>query len=268
MKNIKSAHIIQTIFSYTDDILKYKLFSYSKKFQKLFNIDLLDYQVKFFDKINMNSFNSYSKYLCFNRYSVYHLNKKSGTDNIDYDSYNKDGKTELLKKDLLKYNINIDDFKNYVKNYIVKYKEKFINLIKRNEKDKEEYEKEIWKKIEEIRIREFQEFSEGIKIDINSPLFDIFYKSKLFGELFIIPINFDFIERYELKEDYINIFNKLNSINSNYSSLYLERKDNKDISYLKDFNINFNKIKYLFINIIYEPKKILIIIYFIENYFL
>ena len=118
MKNIKSIHIIQTILSYAndkDDILKNKLFSYSKKYQKIFNIGLLEYQVKFFDKIRMNSFNSYYKYLCDPK-SKYNFNKESGTDNIDYDSYNKDGKTELLKKDLLKYNINIDDFKNYVKN--------------------------------------------------------------------------------------------------------------------------------------------------------
>ena len=105
--------------------------------------------------------------------------------------------------------------------------------------------------MENEEIKEFQEFSEGIKleIDINSPLFDIFYKSKLFGELFIIPMDFDFIERYKLKEEYIYVFNKLNDINSNYSSLYLKCNDDKDISYLKDFNINFNKIKNLNIEI-------------------
>jgi len=251
MKNIKSTHIIETIFSYTDDILKYKLFSYSKKFQKQLNIGLLDYQVKFF---KMNSSNIYFKYLCFDPYSEYNFNKISGTDNIDF-NFNKEGKTELLKKDLLKYNINIDDFKNYVKNYIIKYKEKFIKdlheeyLIKKNEKDKIEY-KNPFRVINE-EIKGFQEFSEGIKleIDINSPLFDIFYKTKLFGELFIIPIDFEFIERYKLKEDFINEFNKLNDINSNYSSLYLKCRYNKDISYLRDFNINFNKIKNLNIKI-------------------
>ena len=105
-------------------------------------------------------------------------------------------------------------------------------------------------------IRGFQEFSEGIKleIDINSPLFDIFYKSKLFGELFIIPIDFNFINNYKLKEDYINIFNKLNDINSNYSSIILEFNDDKDISHLTDFNIKFNKIKNLNIKI-FNPKK-------------
>jgi len=47
MKNIKSKHIIQTIFSHTYDILKYKLFTYSKKYQKQLNLDLIDYQTKF-----------------------------------------------------------------------------------------------------------------------------------------------------------------------------------------------------------------------------
>jgi len=276
MENIKSAHIIQAIFSYTDDILKYKIFSHSKNYQKKLNIDLFDYQVKFFDKIRMNSFNNYLKYLCDPK-SKYNFNKKSGTNYIDYYSYNKDGKTELLKKDLLKYNINIDDFKNYVKNYIIKYKEKFIKelneeyLIKKNKKDDEEYwrdYRDFYTLYEEINYEEiskyrkneeikgFQEFSEGIKleIDINSPLFDIFYKFKLFEELFIISIDFKFIERYKLKEDFINVFNKLNDINSNYSSILLKCNDDKDISYLKDFNINFNKIKNLNINL-YKPKN-------------
>ena len=198
MKSIKSAHIIQTIFSYTDDILKFKLFSYSKKYQKQLNIDLFDYQVKFFDKVKMNSFNNYFKYLYVPGY--------------EYSSYNKDSITELLKNDLLKYNINIDDFKNYVKNYFVKYKEKFIKelheeyLIKKNEIDKGEYTYDGFRDNEEIIG--FKEFSDGIKleIDINSPLFDIFYKSKLFGELFVIPIDFQFIERHKLKEDYITVF--------------------------------------------------------------
>ena len=115
MKNIKSAHIIETIFSYTDDILKYKLFSYSKKYQKKLNIDLLDYQVKFF---KINSFNNVFKYL-YAPEPEYKFNIKKGSlgiNDIDYNSYIKIGKTALLKKDLLKYNINIDDFKNYVKN--------------------------------------------------------------------------------------------------------------------------------------------------------
>ena len=204
MERIKSAHIIQTIFSYTDDILKFKLLSYSKKYQKQLNIDLFDYQVKFFDKVKMNSINNYYKYL----YAP-----------------------ELLKKDLLKYNINIDDFKNYVKNYLVKYKEKFIKelneeyLIKKNEINEiNERDYIIDDYGDNKEIRGFQKFSDGIKleIDINSPLFDIFYKSKLFGELFVIPIDFQFIERNKLKEDYITLFNKLNDINSNYSSICLK----------------------------------------------
>ena len=109
--------------------------------------------------------------------------------------------TELLKKDLLKYNINIDDFKNYVKNYLVKYKEKFIKelneeyLIKKNEINERDYIIDDYGDNKEIRG--FQKFSDGIKleIDINSPLFDIFYKSKLFGELFVIPIDFQFIKQ-------------------------------------------------------------------------
>jgi hypothetical protein len=205
MEKIKSIYIIQTILSYTNDIIKFKLFTYSKKYQKLLNIGLIDYQKKFFDKIRMNSFNNYFKYLCAPKYEYNYW----PPDDI---SYNKNEKNELLKKDLLKYNININDFKNYVKNYFVKYKEKFIKelneeyLIKKNEIDKGEYTHDGFRDNEEIIG--FKEFSDGIKleIDINSPLFDIFYKSKLFGELFVIPIDFQFIERHKLKEDYITVF--------------------------------------------------------------
>ena len=260
MEKIKSIYIIQTILSYTNDIIKFKLFTYSKKYQKLLNIGLIDYQKKFFDKIRMNSFNNYFKYLCAPKYEYDYW----PPDDI---SYNKNEKNELLKKDLLKYNINIDDFKNYVKNYFVKYKEIFIKELNQEYKNqKQMYYREcvedIYNEFNDIRdyhyqdIRGFQEFSEGIKleIDINSPLFDIFYESKLFGELFIIPIDFYFINNYELKEDYINTFNKLNDINSNYSSIFIQFTDNKDINRLKDFNIKFNKIKNLNIKI-YEPEN-------------
>jgi len=51
----------------------------------------------------MNSFNNIFKFL-YDPKSEYNYNKKSGFNYIDYDSYNKNGKTELLTKDLLKYN--------------------------------------------------------------------------------------------------------------------------------------------------------------------
>ena len=206
----------------------------------------------FFDKIKMNSFNNYFKYIYFdpNEFKSDDLFFRRDYKKI----YNKNEKTELLKKDLLKYNVNIDDFKNYAKNYFVTYKEKFIKelneeyLIRKNKKEKERY---MIGYIDDEELKGFQEFNEGIKleIDINSPLFDIFYKSKLLDELFIIPIDFRFIKRYKLKEDYITVFNKLNDINSNYSSLFLIFYDDKDISYLKYFNIKLNKIKNLSIEI-------------------
>ena len=259
MEKIKSTYIIQKILSYTDNIIKFKLFTYSKKYQKLLNIGLIDYQKKYFDKIRMNSFNNYYKYLC---------DPKSGYNFSSNDSHNKNEKNELLKKDLLKYNINIDDFKNYVKNYFVKYKDIFIKELNQEYKNKKqmyyrEYVEDIDKHCRDDmcdyhykEIRGFQEFSEGIKIviDINTPLFDIFYESKLFGELFIIPIDFYFIKKYKLKEDYIKAFNKLNDINSNYSSIFIQFSDNKDINNLKDFNIKFNKIKNLNIKI-YKPEN-------------
>ena len=270
MKNIKSTYIIENIFKYAGNIMKFKIFLYSKKYQKKSNITLFDYQKIFFDKIKMNSFNKYFKYICFKHpdYEIY----------FNEVIYNKNNKTELLNKDLLKNNINIDDYKKYVKNYFSKYKEKFIKeineeyLIRYNInyverffdrcREEERYEEgydEFLTFNEKEEIRGFKKFCEGIKleIDINSPLFDIFNKSEFFGELFTIPIYSKFIEEYKLKEDYINIFNKLNDINSNYLSIFFQFNDAKDISFLKDCNINFNKVKNLKIkhNIYYNSKE-------------
>jgi len=78
----------------------------------------------------------------------------------------------------------------------------------------------------------------------------------------------NFIERCKLKEDYINVFNKLNDINSNYSSIFLKCYNDKDIIYLKDFNINFNKIKNLNIKIDYSKDKFDYNLFYRELFFL
>ena len=100
---------------------------------------------------------------------------------------------------------------------------------------------------EKYELKGLKKFNEGIKleIDINSPLFEIFSKSKFFGELFVIPIYSHFIEEYKIEKDYINAFNILNDINSNYLSIFFQFSEAQDIKYLKDFNIAFNKIKNL-----------------------
>ena len=49
LKKIKSIHILETIFNYIKgNKIKYKLFVYSKYFQKKLKLTLLDYQENYF----------------------------------------------------------------------------------------------------------------------------------------------------------------------------------------------------------------------------
>ena len=81
-------------------------------------------------------------------------------------------------------------------------------------------------------------------IDIYSPFFDSLSKNEIFDN-FTIKINVEDIEEFNLKNDYITIFDKMNKSNSNYSSIYFGFKNSEDIKYLEDFNINFGQIKKL-----------------------
>ena len=285
MKKIHSKYIIDNIFSYTDKLFKFKIFLYSKINQKKCNIRLYDYQKIYFDKIKINSLSNYFKYLCFEPNSennFKHLDTNDGKktqlkylnlSDSDPDSsssnypiiFNKNGKTELLEENLLKYHVDINGFKNYVKNDIEAFKELFIKqineeyLIRIKKKYEEEYDRgtcidDFYKKEE---LMGFKKLNEGIKIeiDISSPFFDILCKSKFFGQLFIIPIYSKFIKDFKLKEEYINAFEKLNEINSNYS-IFFKFNKSKDIRYLKDFNIDFTKIKNLKIQQQYEEQNL------------
>ena len=80
-------------------------------------------------------------------------------------------------------------------------------------------------------------------IYVDSPLFDIVSKTKTFEKYYKIILSQEIIDDYNLKEDYITIFNKLNKSNNQYPSLIYIFDDSKKIKYLKEFNINFKKIK-------------------------
>ena len=133
---------------------------------------------------------------------------------------------------------------NFNKNIL---KEKLDNDISKNHLD--------IKKIETIIINYFQEIQEEnksrqepcqeIPIDIYSPFLNCISKTKFFEFGFSINIFVDLIEKYNLKEDYIDIFNKLNKSGSNYSSLYIKFTKEEDINNLKDFNLDFQKLKRL-----------------------
>jgi len=128
-----------------------------------------------------------------------------------YPNFNKDN----LKK---KLNTDIYTNKTYIindKNFYIKYFTKFKNT----NNDSNTY------------------------IDIYSPYFNSLSKMKDFGALFTITLPIELIKKYNLKNEYASIFDKLNRSNSQYSSLLIICKNPVDIYYLKGFNINFNQIK-------------------------
>ena len=55
----------------------------------------------------------------------------------------------------------------------------------------------------------------------------------------------------KLKEDYIILFNKLNKSNIHYTSICYLFNDITKLNYLREFNLDFNKIK----RIIFEIKE-------------
>ena len=61
IKKIISKYIIQKIFEYIeDDTIKFKLFTYSKDFQKKLDINQLNYLGKYLSKKNFNIFKYFS----------------------------------------------------------------------------------------------------------------------------------------------------------------------------------------------------------------
>ena len=148
------------------------------------------------------------------------------------------------KKIYLKNICNIDDFLlqyNYDKK---KLNKKYNNFLIENKLNKKKFEKLIYDiNNEENDITTNKLYQK--KISIDSPLFDIISKTKSFENNYIIYIPQDIIAKYKLKRKYINFFNKLNNNNIKYSSIdYVFPKKTK-ITYLKQLNIDFTKIKRL-----------------------
>lgn len=93
--------------------------------------------------------------------------------------FEKDCLVNKLQKDLLYINLN----KKIVEDYIIKYFESYDY----SKDDKVKY------------------------IEVYSPFFDILLKSKIFEE-FTLPISVEFIEKNNLKNDYITAIKKLNKL--------------------------------------------------------
>ena len=166
------------------------------------------------------------------------LQKKIGIDLIDYQ-----------EKYIIQLGINFEDYltfkgnenENFIKDILtIRLNSNLMNYINLYMND-----------IQKIAIRHFEKkinFLENKKqtIEIYSPFFEALSQSKIF-EFFIISISLSRIAKFNLKNDYISIFNKMNIFNSNYSSINMDFENNNDINDLKYFNINFGQIKNLIV---------------------
>ena len=216
-KKIKSNYVLDSIFNYIKDTkYKLKLFFYSKSFQQSFGLKLCDYQLEYFNKIGIN----FSKYL---KYPDNNNNNNNDNQNFDKNFLN-----QKLKDDLSKYN----------KNFSIK-PEVIINFFKTYKNNK----------TKNVDIPKYNIINSKIEIDIYSPFFEILSTNSEIFEKFSIVITTKYFKKYNLKNDYISIFDKLNKLKSNYISLSINCKDNDDLIILKELKINFNQITNLSINI-------------------
>ena len=126
---------------------------------------------------------------------------------------------EKYKKDILTQNFN---------NFFVKKKFK---------------KEEIKNMIFEVLDNEKPKYAQKL-INIDSPLFEIVFKTRNFSNYYTIYISQKNIDENKMKDIYINFYDKLNKSNK-FSSIFFRYKDKKAINYLKEFNVDFNKIKRL-----------------------
>ena len=223
---ILSKYIQEGIFDYIHDgDFKFKLFTYSNLFQKRFEINIFDYQEKFF-KIRRYDLIKYFSFI----YSKIPIKKELIFGEMDCSNTTLELNNILrkfpsnylkneLEKDFLKLKIGKNSIDNYIKNNF-----KRLNL------------KKEFKEILPVK------FNDIIQVDIFSPFFDLLSENGLL-ELCSIIIQTKIIEDWNLKEDYIMAFDKLNKSNYKYSTLTCNFNASDDINYLIEFKINFDNIK-------------------------
>ena len=213
LRNIKSNYILQETISYIrNKKLILKLFAHSKFFQDKLDIKLLDYQKECFKEI------LFEKYLCFN--TIYDKNQE----------FDKNGIKNKFIEDLKQKKI---DSKNVInsKEYLIYYFKKYYDS--NNEEEIDSYK------------------NNKILIDIYSPFFDEFFKKEIFNEIFKVNILPRYIiNKYNLKNDYINFFE-----NKNISSLSIYYGKKEDFNVIDELKINNNIIKNLVVYILHPDEN-------------
>ena len=210
LEKVFSKDLLSNIFDYIrDPNYKHKLFSYSKLLQKKADLRLADYEERYIEKFGIN------------------LNDYLFSENNKFvRKFNKDILNSNLQKDLSKNNLEKAKIeKIMVDIYNQRYEDKYKNNSEGSDKAGN-------------KLIETDE-----SIEIYSPFFETLSKMEFFEYLFTINISTYIIDKFDLKEDYISTFEKLNQSKSKYNSLTIYYEDSYDILYLKDFKINFNQIK-------------------------
>ena len=203
---IKSKFILYQIFEFIKEPkLAYKLFVHSKSFQKKIEREIVHYERLYLEQFGIN----WREYLFCpkNRY---------------IDKFNKYLLKNILKEDIIKNKLDINLVQKIIIDIYMKY-DQYYKKSKNNDDELSENEN---------------------LIDIYSPFFDVLSKMDFFS-YFSIFISAPIIHEHNLVNDYISVFNKLNTYSSKYSSLTFCYQEPNDIVYLKRFNINFGQIKRL-----------------------
>ena len=163
-----------------------------------------------------------------------------------------DAKEKYLKN--LGFNINeylfIEEEK-YEYNLLNKKYKDF--LLKKKIKNKERFEEIIFEILENKQINGTNKGNETY-VNIDSPLFIIILVLTNFENNYTIFISQLHIYKYNLLNKYIELFDNLNSYDINYLSLFYSSY-NDEIKYLKQLNIDYNKIKKLKVKA-YEIKNL------------
>ena len=106
--------------------------------------------------------------------------------------------------------------------------------------NKKSFEHIIYEILENKQIKGIYKGNETY-INIDSPLFETISKLSHFEKNYTIYISQKNIDEYNLKNEYIKLFDKLNKSNIKYISIFYFSK-NIRIKYLKQLNIDYNKI--------------------------
>lgn len=213
LKKIKSKELFNELFEFIKDPnFKLKLFVHSKSFQKKLDLDLVDYEKTYIDQFGID------------------LNNYLFCENNIFPS--------KFEKDILKNNLEND----------IKEKKLDINMLKKIIVDvySKKYEKQYQgSKKDNSNSNDCNGLIETeVPIEIFSPFIDILSETEAFEKMFTISLSMYIIEKFDLKDEYISMFEKLNnSKKSKYSSLNIYYEDSYDILDLKEFKINFNQIK-------------------------